>query len=47
MAQTTFCFESDYVGKRRVKTTHTQGVIAQVEFVPTEDHPYTGMWAEH
>ena len=29
----------------RVKVNHRQGVVGQIEWVSTGDHPYTGMYA--
>ena len=36
---------SDIMGKTRLKTTHTQGVVAQVAWKPVEnDEKYTGIY---
>jgi hypothetical protein len=36
-AQVSFCNNSDEIRKNRHKTTHTQGLVAKVEWVPTEE----------
>jgi hypothetical protein len=30
--------------KRRLKTTHTQGVVAKVKWEPIVGNPYTGLY---
>jgi hypothetical protein len=45
-ANTSFCNNSDEIRRDRNKTTHTQGLVAKVEWVPTEEaknEGYTGM----
>jgi hypothetical protein len=44
-----FCQSSDEIKKKRPKTTHSQGLVARVSWIPTTDEyetPYTGMYAE-
>jgi len=40
-----FCQNSDELQKWRKKTTHRQGVVAQVDYVPTPGQPFTGIYA--
>lgn len=42
-----FCQSSDEIKKNRPKTTHTQGLVAKVSWIPTADatDKYTGMYA--
>ena len=45
-ANVTYCNDSDEMKRGRSKTTHTQGLVAKVEWVPTEEaknEGYTGM----
>lgn len=37
------CEISDEIRKGRVKALHTQGLVAKVKYVPTEDNLYTGI----
>ena len=39
-----FCQSSDEIKKNRPKTTHTQGLVAKVSWIPMTDR-YTGMYA--
>ena len=39
-----FCQNSDEIKRARPKTTHTQGLVAKVSWIPTTDK-YTGMYA--
>ena len=39
-----FCQNSDEIKKNRPKTTHTQGLVAKVSWIPMTDR-YTGMYA--
>lgn len=32
--------------RNRLKTTHTQGVVAQISWVPVSDNGYTGFYAD-
>lgn len=41
-----FCQNSDELQKWRKKTTHRQGVVAQVDYVPTPGQPFTGIYAQ-
>ena len=44
-ANGSFCQRSDILNKKRLKTTHTQGVVGQVEWVPVDnDEGYTGIY---
>lgn len=44
-ANGSFCQRSDEMQGKRLKTTHTQGVVAQVEWVPyANDEGYTGVY---
>jgi hypothetical protein len=40
-----FCQSSDEIKKNRPKTTHTQGLVAKVSWIPMTDK-YSGMYAE-
>lgn len=40
-----FCDASDELRTKRVKTTHTQGIVAQVEWKSTSDR-FTGFYAK-
>ena len=45
-AQSSFCNNSDELRNKRFKTTHTQGLVAKVEWIPTaesREEGYTGM----
>ena len=39
-----FCQSSDEIKRSRPKTTHTQGLVAKVSWIPMTDR-YTGMYA--
>ena len=39
-----FCGVSDSLRWNRKKTTHTQGVVAQVEWIPVEGNGYSGIY---
>lgn len=43
-SQVTFCQNWDEMKHRRLKTTHTQGLVAHVAFEPAAGHPYTGVF---
>ena len=45
-AQGSFCQRSDEMHFKRVKTTHTQGLVALVEWVPVEGNGYSGVYEE-
>jgi len=48
-ANTTFCDNSDELRKRRLKTTHTQGIVAKVEWRPVsndEGITFSGMYEQ-
>ncbi|MBF0313832.1 MAG: hypothetical protein HQK50_08625 [Oligoflexia bacterium] len=40
----TFDHQSDEMPAGRAKFIHTYGTVAQVDFIPTFNHPYTGMY---
>ena len=40
-----FCQDSDEMQKNRLKTTHTQGLVAKVSWVPVQGNGYTGFYA--
>ena len=40
-----FCQSSDEIKRSRPKTTHTQGLVAKVSWIPTVNNTYTGMYA--
>ena len=40
-----FCQNSDEIKRNRPKTTHTQGLVAKVSWIPTSNNTYTGMYA--
>ena len=42
-ANTTFCQRSDVLAHNRLKTTHTQGLVARVEYVARPNNGYTGI----
>ena len=44
-ANGSFCQVSDEMKRTVKKTTHTQGVVAQIAWESTGDHPYTGIYA--
>ena len=41
-----FCTKSDEMNKNRNKTTHTQGLVAQVEWFPVANNGYSGVYDE-
>lgn len=44
-SQATFCQQHDEMPRGRSKTTHTQGVVAHISWVPEGDMDYTGVFA--
>ena len=40
-----FCQDSDEMQRGRLKTTHTQGLVAKVSWVPVQGNGYTGFYA--
>ena len=40
-----FCQSSDEIKRSRPKTTHTQGLVAKVSWIPTVEDRYTGLYA--
>ena len=45
-ADGSFCQDSDEMQKWRLKTTHTQGVVAQVDYIPITGQPFSGIYAQ-
>ena len=45
-ADGSFCQESDEMRKSRLKTTHTQGVVAKVDYVPITGQPFSGIYTQ-
>lgn len=41
-----FCQDSDEMKRRRLKITHTQGLVGQINWVSEPGHSYTGFYAE-
>ena len=41
-----FCTKSDEMNFNREKTTHTQGLVAQVEWLPVANNGYSGVFDE-
>lgn len=39
-----FCQNSDEIKAKRNKVNHRQGVVGQIEWISTGDHPYTGIF---
>ena len=46
VANGSFCQNSDEMKRNRLKTTHTQGLVGQIKWVPESGHDYTGFYKE-
>ena len=46
VANGSFCQNSDEMKRNRLKTTHTQGLVAQIRWVADSGHDYTGFYKE-